>query len=283
VGQNPWSAVDPHGLARRIDPDGYIWKSGGHHVVPASVARDAGWHPDAKKIFDGGIKGSIIPTPKGHGFNKHGIYNNEVAAEMAQFLNDRGAELASMSAKDQVALAEEFVSHIKSVENPYISGFNSAVGGGRSSIGKWWNNSGKSIVVKSTGMQAARAGASIVNGFAKVTVNVAGKVVRVLRVPMIGGAIAAATSAAQGNSIEDIGRDALMAASGGDLAKDAIEMAVEPMGRIYNYNLNQIPQTEIDTNEDWNGDGIIGPNLLSSPEAVDAINDELTEEELQDE
>ncbi len=282
VMQNPWTKFDPLGLARK-DADGYTWKSKGHHVVPAAVARDAGWHPDAKKIFDGGAKGSVIKTPKGHGFTKHKMYNNEVAAEMAEFLADRGADIGSMSAKDQVELAQEFVDHVLAKDNAYIKGFNSAVSGGKTAVNKWFKSTGKSTFLKSTGLQAGRAGATIVTGFTKVTGKVGGKAIKVLRLPMIGGIIAAATSAAQGNDNENIGRDALMAASGGDLAKDAFEVVVEPMGKIYNHSLNQIPQTEIDADTDFNMDGIIGPNLMNNSDAADAIEDELQEQEIEDE
>jgi RHS repeat-associated protein len=280
VVQNPWSAFDPLGLSRK-DADGFVWKASGHHRTPAAVVRDFGWHKDAKAVFDQQDK--ALPTPKGHGFTAHGHYNNEVKAEMAQFLVDKGADLTKMSAKDQAKLAEEFAEHMVSVNNEYIQGFNSVVHQGKHGVRKWFVNNGSKMVLKSTGMAAGRAGAKIINGLAKVTARAGGKVLKVLKIPMIGGIITGVAGAAQGNDQETIERDVFLSMTGGDIAKDALELAVEPMAKIYNSGMAKLQNAELDAGVDMNEDGITGPSLLDDKAAMSTLNDELEETEIEDE
>ena len=100
---------------------------------------------------------------------------------------------------------------------------------------------------------------------------------------MIGGAIVALTSAAQGKSNEDVGRDVLMAASGGDLVKDALDVVVEPMGKIYFCNLAGIKESEVIGDQDLDGDGIVGPDMTADEDANEELGEEFDEEEIEDE
>lgn len=161
VKQNPWSSFDPHGLSEdRIDEDGFKWSKDKHHVVPRAVARDSGWNKEAKAIFDSDM--AKIDTPMGHNYSRHGKYNNEVAAEMAQFLKEKGISSVS-SAKNQKELAEEFVQRILKSDNGYIKGFNKAVPKGAAAVQKWYDTAGQFMTLKSTG-RAAYLGGPIVQG-----------------------------------------------------------------------------------------------------------------------
>jgi hypothetical protein len=222
VRQNPWTKFDPLGLAEdRIDDDGFKWSDRDHHKIPRAVVRDAGWDKSAKEVFDN----AKIETPNGHNFRAHGHYNREVAAEMGEFIAKNAPDgLGGMSARDQRALAEQFVDSISNTENKFIRGFNAEVKGGPKGVDKWFNKTGKDIVLKATG-QAASKGGKIVTGIAK-TVGVGGRLMK--GVPIVGGLLVGGASLAQGKSVDDASIDVVMSVTGGDIAQEAIEGIARP-------------------------------------------------------
>ena len=223
VRQNPWTKFDPLGLSeKRVDPDGFEWKGKGHHKVPAAVARDAGWGEAAKEIFDQ----ATIETPKGHNSTAHGRkhgYSAEVAAEMAEFLDEKGG-LGGKSAREQEKLAKEFVKNITYSENKFIRGFNRHVDEGPKAVKKWFKSEGKNIVLKSTGKLPNTRGAKIINGIA-ATANVGGKTFK--GVPIVSGLLAFGGSVASGKSIEDAGIDMSLSVTGADIGVWVSEQGVK--------------------------------------------------------
>jgi len=150
----------------------------------------------------------------------HGHYNREVGAEMAEFLGKHAPDgLDGMSARQQQALAEQFVESLDNTGNQFIKGFNSQVEGGPKAVDKWFNKTGKNIVLKSTG-QAASKGGRIVTGIAK-TVGFGGKLAK--GVPIVGGLIVGGASLAQGKTMDEAGVDVMMSVTGGDIAQWAME------------------------------------------------------------
>lgn len=224
VRQNPWSKFDPEGLSERVDKDGFKWQGKGHHKVPVQVASGAGWHADAKKVFDE----ATIDVPDGthNGFahgNNHG-YNAEASAEMSEYLEKKGG-LAGKSAKEQVEMAEEFVQRIEQTDNKYIQGFNKHVSGGKGALEKWFSKEGKNIVLKATGKVPLMKKAKILTGIAK-TAKIGGKVMK--GVPIVAGVIVAGSSWASGKSIDDVGIDVVMSGTGADIAQDVVEGLAKP-------------------------------------------------------
>ncbi len=183
VKQNPWSKFDALGLSGdRVDPDGFKWSDRDHHVVPREVARDAGWNKEAKEVFD---RSKINTKGVGHNNTAHPKYNQEVAAEMADFLKKEGVTDIG-SAKNQRELAERMVEHLSKTDNAYIKGFNSAVADGPDAVKSWYNTAGRNMMLKSTGRMASEGG-KIVNGIA----NIGGKGGRLFArgVPVLGGVV----------------------------------------------------------------------------------------------
>ncbi|MGJ8660894.1 MAG: RHS repeat-associated core domain-containing protein, partial [Bacteroidota bacterium] len=240
VRQNPWSAFDPLGLARK-DADGFEWKGKGHHKVPAQVARDAGWHKDAKKVFDK----ATLKAPS-HGSKAHGKvngYNAEVGAEMANFLENNGG-LEGKSAKQQKRLAERFVRNIDETDNKFIKGFNKNVGGGKGAITKWFNTDGKNIVLKATGELPGTRNAKVINGIAK-TVKIGGKLAK--GVPIVAGVVAFGSSIAEGKSIDDASIDVVMSITGADILADSVNSYVEEAHKkIYTNRFQKLEDNGVD-------------------------------------
>ena len=221
-GQEVWTHFDPEGLANddksdpRTDPDGFTWSDRDHHLVPRQVARDAGWSKEAKAVFNE----ATIETKDGHNFLKHNIYNAEVSAEMAEFLEKNGG-LEGKTAKQQVALAQEFVDQIMKSDNAYIKGFNKAAAEGTEAVRTWFTDEGSKIVLKSTGEFAEKKGAKILTGIAKV-VRIGGK-----EIPggglLIGGVIVGIADLVQGKDQDQTTKDVLLSVTNIDIAKDLLE------------------------------------------------------------
>ena len=241
VRQNPWSSFDPHGLTRE-DPDGFKWKGDGHHIVPASVGRDTGLGKEAKAVFDDldNKHGSRLPT-KEHGYNKHGHYNREVAAEWAEYATKHAPDgVSNMSAKKQTELAKGFVEHIQNTDNPYIKGFNQAAHNGtKADVDRWYKTTGKNIVLKSTGKKAGALGKiKIIQGIAK-TAKVGSKLI--VNVPVIGGVLIAGAGILEGKDSRQIARDVVMSESNADMLE----------GVTYWVGKSAINHTQ-NTVNDWN-------------------------------
>lgn len=219
VRQNPWTMFDPLGLTGdRVDPDGYKWSNRDHHIVPRAVARDAGWDKGAKAIFDS----SKIKTPNGHNYSKHGKYNREVSAEMAEFISEKAPKgLSSLSARDQKALANEFVNKLKNTDNGFIKGFNKAVPKGAGTVNKWYNNHGRNIVLKSTGKIASK-NAPIINGIASIA-KVGGKTLK--GVPIVSGLLVVGASVAGAKTLQETNDELFVSVTNADLVK----MVADPL------------------------------------------------------
>jgi RHS repeat-associated protein len=269
VVQNPWSKFDPEGLSeRRIDPDGFEWKGSGQHIVPRQVARDAGWTKEAKEIFDDpnskikkgkyeglygeleGKYGARIATPAGHNYTKHSIYNAEVGAEMAEFLQEKFREkgansLSQFTAKEQRQMAIEFLERMKVTDNQFIRGFNQVVHLGPAQVARWVNEHGSKLILKSTGKLVGTKGAKIVSGIAGHAGTFGGAVIR-KGAPIVSMVIVGGVGIAQGKSSDEINTDMFMSVTSGDIAESIVQYLAAPGAALLEETRTQHEQETVD-------------------------------------
>jgi hypothetical protein len=107
VGANSFMYIDPWGLA----PDG-------HHWVIGPIRNDPNLSPAAAQVFKNASTG---PVPGGHNFGEgHSAYNKGVGDLWKNYLEQNKINPAAMT-KPQ---AEEFVSRVKTCDDPRVRDFN---------------------------------------------------------------------------------------------------------------------------------------------------------------
>lgn len=107
VGGNPLMFTDPFGL----EPDG-------HHWVIGPIRNDPNLSPAAAQVFKGARTG---PVPGGHNFGEgHSSYNKGVNDLWRNYLDQNKCNPATMT-KQQ---AEDFVSRVKTSDDPRVRDFN---------------------------------------------------------------------------------------------------------------------------------------------------------------
>jgi len=140
---DPVNKTDPSGHDPRISvTTGYVVSGTGQHIVPFSIWDEIGFDEDAMMYLD--EDQALIAAPD-HNSTAHPRYTHEVRTEWERFLDSSaGKKYKSRNSYGRDA-AEAFLKHVKSAGNPYIDGFNAAVGGGPAEVRRWFTRTGSKI------------------------------------------------------------------------------------------------------------------------------------------
>jgi hypothetical protein len=91
----------------------YAGNSRGHHRVPFGATTGVDISSEARAAWGLATNGEVLPRDV-HTF--HPEYTSAVRAELTAFADARGIDLAKMTAAE----ANEFVQHVRTVDNPHI-------------------------------------------------------------------------------------------------------------------------------------------------------------------
>ena len=149
---NQYSQVDLAGS--RKTANGYRPKGEGQHVVPVELWDKYGFAEEAMWVFDGiDYEDSLIRSADGrHDYLGHGRvtgYTGHVDEllnkELKKFMEGNSVR-GKLTVDAQIRFAKDFVSTVRSTDNKYIKGFNSAIkSGGKAGLETWLKETGRAL------------------------------------------------------------------------------------------------------------------------------------------